>query len=430
MPYEFFFSYTRGNNDAYLRQFFKDLSEEVRIRKGLPKDKDTPVGFFDQQEIELGATWDQTIIDALQESKVMVSIYSPGYFQSQYCGKEWDVFMQRCRLYRERRVQAGELNAELPPSIKPSFWLPFSISNLHQEIQTVQYMRGDPSAIYNSHGLRYVLMQISEHRREYNDFLIELAKDIIETGEKYQLPSLDQLPPLREVESAWSQRLLQQSVPGTPAQVTVSSPKHVRFVFIAADPKHFGSARSADPYLQRGGPDWKPFFPDQSEIGPFVQHVVSDKELGFTSDELVFSSNLVTDIQNAWAERKIVIILVDAWSVNWGYQQVLQNFDQQNFFNCSVLVPWNDEDSVTKMQGQTILDNLQKTFYFRTSAKNSIFYRDSIRKPEDLRHALHDILTRIKAEIRKHAEISRPLPGDINKPIITGPGAVGPAPTQ
>src|SRR5512132_1470655 len=108
MPYEFFFSYTRGNNDAYLRQFFKDLSEEVRIRKGLPKDKDTPVGFFDQQEIELGATWDQTIIDALQESKVMVSIYSPGYFQSQYCGKEWDVFMQRCRLYRERRVQAGE----------------------------------------------------------------------------------------------------------------------------------------------------------------------------------------------------------------------------------------------------------------------------------------------------------------------------------
>jgi FxsC-like protein len=424
MPYEFFFSYTRGNNDAYLRLFFKDLSEEIRLRKGLPKD--TVVGFFDQQEIELGATWDETIIDALQDSKVMVSIYSPGYFQSQYCGKEWEIFMQRCKLHREQRIRAGDLNADLPPSIKPSFWLPFSISNLHQEVQAIQYMRGDPSAIYNSEGLRYALVQISEHRAEYNQFVIQLAKDIIDTAGKYQLPRLEQLPQLREVESAWLQRPPQD----TPMQVSVSSPKHIRFVFVAADPRHFGSARSADPYLERGGPDWKPFFPDQSEIGPFVQHVVSDKELGFTSDELAFSSNLVEDIQNAWAERKIVIILVDAWSVNWGYQQVLQDFDRQNFFNCSVLVPWNDEDLVTKMQGQTILDNLQQTFYFRTSAKNSIFYRDSIRKPEDLRDALRDILTRIKAEIRKHAEISRPLPRDINKPVITGPGVVSAAPTQ
>jgi hypothetical protein len=134
MPYEFFFSYTRGNNDDYLKQFFKDLSEDVRVRRGLPEKtmvggvlKDTVVGFFDQRDIELGATWEKTISDALQDSKVMVSIYSPGYFQSEYCGKEWEIFLQRCQLYQERARRAGEPNASLPPAIKPTLWvrLPF-----------------------------------------------------------------------------------------------------------------------------------------------------------------------------------------------------------------------------------------------------------------------------------------------------------------
>lgn len=427
MPYEFFFSYTRGNNDDYLKQFFKNLSEEVRVRRGLPEK--TVVGFFDQRDIELGAAWEQTISDALQNSKVLVSIYSPGYFQSEYCGKEWEVFMRRCRLHKDLRTQTGELGATLPPSIKPSLWVPFSITNLDEDVQALQYTRGDSNAVYNSEGLRYVLMQIGEHRREYNDFVTELAKEIIETADKFPLPKLDRLPPLGEVDSAWPQRRPPGTpTPVTPSTVSVSSPKHIRFVFVAADPKHFGSVRSADPYLDRGGPDWKPFFPDMSAIGPFVQHIVSDKELGFTSDELAFGPNLIKDIQDAWAERKIVIILVDGWSVNWdttSYRPVLHEFDQQNFFNCSVLVPWNDEDPGISNQPQTILQTLQDTFYFRTRAGNSIFYRDSIRKPEDLRDALRDVLTLIKAEIRKQAEVSRPLPRDINKPIISGPGVVG-----
>jgi FxsC-like protein len=421
MPYEFFFSYTRGNSDSYLKEFFKDLSEDVRVRRGLPET--TVVGFLDQHDIELGGTWENTIANALQDSKVMVSMYSPGYFQSPYCGKEWEVFMRRCKLFRDRKVQAGELGAQLPPSIKPSLWVPFSISNLAEEVQAIQYLRGDQNPTYAAEGLRYILTLKTDYRREYTNFVTALAKDIIETADKYSLPQLEPLPPLEQVDSAWPQRT-PQGGQSPVAPVSVSGPKHIRFVFVAADPHHFGDVRSAAPYLDRGGPDWKPFFPDMSAIGPFVQHIVSDQELGFTSDELTFSPNLVSDIEDAWADRKIVIILVDGWSVNWDtgyYQEVLQNFDKQNFFNCSVLVPWNDQDPFITKEGQTILQTLKKTFYFKGTG-NPIFYRDSIRKPEDLRDALRDVLTRIKAVIRSEAKISRPVPRDKGKPVISGPG--------
>lgn len=87
MAYEFFFSYTRANNDPYLKLFFDAVSEVIRERRGLPAN--VPVGFFDQRELELGEDWDQAIVDALQTSRVFLAVWSPGYFKSEYCGKEW-----------------------------------------------------------------------------------------------------------------------------------------------------------------------------------------------------------------------------------------------------------------------------------------------------------------------------------------------------
>src|SRR6185295_2004729 len=123
MSYEFFLSYTRANNDDYLRQFFKDLSEEICERLGYPKG--TEVGFFDQDGgIELGDEWDPTIVAALLSSKVLVAVYSPAYFNSRYCGKEWNLFHRRCLKYLNARQAAGDAESRLPPVIKPVLWLP------------------------------------------------------------------------------------------------------------------------------------------------------------------------------------------------------------------------------------------------------------------------------------------------------------------
>ena len=55
MSYDFFLSYTRANNDAFLKKFFDDLSQGIRDIKSLGPEAE--VGFFDQHDIELGEQW-------------------------------------------------------------------------------------------------------------------------------------------------------------------------------------------------------------------------------------------------------------------------------------------------------------------------------------------------------------------------------------
>ncbi len=421
MSYEFFFSYTRGNNDDYLRKFFKELSDDIRERRGLPPS--AQVGFFDQQDIELGDQWEETIEKALQRSKVMVCLYSPGYFNSEYCGKEWHVFHARRELYVQKKLEAGDFGVDLPPVIKPVLWIPFALEQLTAQVPAIQYIRGNPDDVHNKEGLKYVLKQIQEHRSVYNKFLTELAKEIIQTADNHPLPPLENVPPLKQIASAFA-----KTPKSTPPQASeqhtppVTNPKHVRFVIIAADPNKFGDIRSKEPYLEKGGEDWKPYFPNERyAIGPYVQHIASDRDLGFTSDMLAFSPNLKDEIEKAWEERKIIILLVDSWSVDYEpiYQNVLQGFDKENYINCSVIVPWNDSDEDTANRKEQIEQTLDKTFYYRrTTIRNPIFYRDSIRSADELRDTLREILVRIKAEMRNRAEVERPLPAPGQKPTI------------
>src|SRR5215831_919104 len=83
MAYEFFLSYTRANNDVFLKKFFDALSQAIRDIRGSQPNED--VGFFDQRALELGEQWDQAIVEALQTSKVFLPVTSPGYFKSDYC---------------------------------------------------------------------------------------------------------------------------------------------------------------------------------------------------------------------------------------------------------------------------------------------------------------------------------------------------------
>src|ERR1700680_2375090 len=72
-PYWFFFSYARDDSDEKLERFFKDLSDEVRIQKGLDA-KASLIGFRDTRSIKTGDDWPTEMKQALQTSRVLVSI--------------------------------------------------------------------------------------------------------------------------------------------------------------------------------------------------------------------------------------------------------------------------------------------------------------------------------------------------------------------
>jgi FxsC-like protein len=417
MPYEFFLSYTRANNDVFLKKFFDELSQAIRDIRGLPQTAE--VGFFDQQNLELGEQWDNTIVEALQMSSVLVAIASPGYFKSEYCGKEWELFRQR--------IAAAAGGQPLPPLIKPVIWIPFTIGVLAPTVTEGQLTFGDPQAIQNQRGFKYLLKNLQEHEGTFNNLIEGLAREITGAADQHPVSRLAQIPRLQSVQSAFV-RGGPGGAAGAPAQVP-TGPKHVRFVYVEANPAAFGAARAREPYVDTGGADWKPFFPDDTtRIHRFVQNFVSGDDLDFTSEELPFGPNLLAEIDDAWQKRQIVVLIVDGWSLQWnaGYRAVLSQLDRRLDYHWCVLVPNNAKDQDSALVRAQIDAAVSQTFDRHANlAPNPLFYRDNIKSAADLKSQLRDVLTKLKEEIKKRAPVDMPVPAGPSRTVINGPSAQG-----
>jgi FxsC-like protein len=412
MPYEFFLSYTRANNDAFLKKFFDELSQAIRDLRGLPASAE--VGFFDQKSLELGEQWDDTIVEALQTSNVLVPVASPGYFKSEYCGKEWELF--------RRRLAAAAGGQPIAPLIKPVVWIAFDIPSLPETVRDVQLTFGDPQAVQNQRGIKHLLKNLQTNQETFNLLIEELARQITRAADQNPVPRMVDVPNLQDVPSAFVRRAAQQKPAAVP-----TGPKHVRFVFVAADPNAFGSARARDPYLDAGGADWKPFYPDDTtRIHRFVQSFVSSDELDFTSEELRFGPDLLAEIDDAWQKRQIVVLIVDGWSVHWDaqYRDVLSQLDRRLDYHWCVLVPNNEKDQDAGLIRAHIESALSQTFDRHANlARNPLFYRDNIRSAADLKIQLRDVLTKLKEEIKKRAPVAMPIPAGPSKTVVSGPVA-------
>ena len=177
--YWFFLSYSRVDNDAYLRQFFEDLAQEVRGNAGLKLNLDE-IGFFDQRGIQVGDTWDAKLADAIQTSRVMICTYTNGYFKSEWCGKEFQIFRSRIDEYMK------SLGQEIlpPPLIIPVLWHPPNL--FRKSIPTpladlnIQYTHAELGESYAREGLRQLVrMKDSKYKDEYGDFLQRLLSEFM-----------------------------------------------------------------------------------------------------------------------------------------------------------------------------------------------------------------------------------------------------------
>jgi hypothetical protein len=203
-----YFSYARANNDAYLRRFVQDLCEEVRALVGASRD--AQIGFFDQQDIELGEDWKATVADALATAQTVVAILSPAYFKSAFCGKELAVFQQRASQAPRGR-----------PALLPIVWMPWRPEETPEAVKPLQLQLGDPGAAYNTKGLRSLLKQVSLYEVTYVDFLQSVAQDIVDRARE-PLPPLATVPALSQVRS-----LFERHVPDVTPKLAASRPPEV-----------------------------------------------------------------------------------------------------------------------------------------------------------------------------------------------------------
>jgi hypothetical protein len=169
VPY-FFFSYSRTDAaDQHVYEFFDDLAMEVAARTNLGT---TEPGFLDRQQ-QPGVEWSTNTGHALGTCNVFVPLFSPNFFTSHYCGKEWHAFATRLATDRAR-------TGAVLPSIVPVWWVPPGRHppDVADGLQDTRALFGSE---HEKYGARY-LKQLKENRDAYTGFLVKLTELILAAG--------------------------------------------------------------------------------------------------------------------------------------------------------------------------------------------------------------------------------------------------------
>lgn len=396
MAYWFFVSYAREDSDPYLDTFYKDLRREVLLKKNIPERE---LSFFDTQAIPIGAAWKEDLKTALRTSRIMISLCSPTYISREYCGKEFQVFRER----QDQHFRSQGLKT-LPNVILPVLW---SAPNkvFPEVIKEMQYTHKGFPDIYAKEGLRY-MMKLSKHKDDYEQFITQLASRIVEAGEQHQMPDLDELRPLEEIENAFLK-------PAAPAPQSAWKSgaggfKSVLFVFVAAKPKELtGIKRAIDCYGEEGGRQWAPYLPPITDaVGILAQEVAAKQKVFY--NELPLDEKLMERLEQAEKNQEIVIIIIDPWTLRLSnYQNIVKPYDKRNFINCAVLIPWNEHDPETLQARKDLEKDLKNIFIFKTEYKLPVYYRDSILSIKDLKSKLSKTLAEIRLKLIQAGEPRR-----------------------
>lgn len=393
MPYWFFTSYARADRDPYLSKFFDDLRNEVRTVSGL---KQEHISFVDTQNIEAAEEWVPALAEAIRDSRLCLAMCSQSYFNSTYCGKEYNVFLQR-----HSSVAHPKQHHRL---VFPVVWVPPQ-QTLPEVVTRFQYMHSDFPDVYAKEGLRY-MMKLNRFSDEYQQFVSSLAQKLVEAGNEVGPAQTNVLLPLSEVENAFHISL---SIAGKAHAPAISgSPQNVRFIFIVARRSELRGVRtSLEGYHEDTSWFWRPYHPHADvAIGLLAQETASKLKLRYL--ELEPSEDVVAQIRELERAKEIVVLLADAWSIRVPrYALPLQKYDEAMLANCAVLVPWNDIDPETTGHRPALERSLRSVFPRKTELCPPCHHWDTIHSEKDLREKLERALTEVRLTVLRVTDAQR-----------------------
>ncbi|MFI0761929.1 TIR-like protein FxsC [Streptomyces anulatus] len=339
-PY-FFLSYahTPGyaggtDPDMWVERLFQDLCGHVMAMTDLPAG--APAGFMDR-EIRSGEGWSERLGEALSTCRVFVPLFSPRYFASETCGKEWYAFEQRAIHHRARSNQPAE-------AIVPALWVPVLPSQLPGPAERLQFNHRALGERYVTDGL-FVLIKLRLFAEEYERAVYELAKRIVSVADSVRIDTA------RPVDYR-----LAPSAFGSPSS-KIGAPRPMQ-ITIAAPTRHdLPEGRSPECYGDTPE-EWRPYYPDAS------------RPLANVAEELVRSLNyqsVITSFDEYQYARHAPpstpeILLLDRWALrNEAQRRRLAAFDSENRPWVVVVVPWNRRDPQSSAAEAELTELLEAT---------------------------------------------------------------------
>jgi FxsC-like protein len=418
----FFLSYA---NNAVLKpfqeRFFDDLVEALILEDDTLGDEKTRIGFCDREGIQLGDSWTSGLAEALRTARVFVYIQSQAYFSRLWCGREWAVFRERI----DRWMQAPGAPASRPPLMLPVLWQPVARNPPADLAKDIQHGHSKLGEAYAQHGL-YPLMKLRDFREDYSKFLIQLARRILEVARNHPLPPGDWawpdfefIPNAFEVAAAAAGGPRPGATSPTPHD---GGPRHVVFVYVVgtrAEVEH-GNWRTNIASYGDGWVDWKPYFPPiERYVGWYAQGVVRDEDLNY--ERLDCDSGLIERLREAEKKNKIIILVVDTWTLKGTtYQALMKDFDERQFRNCCVVIPWNEDDE-TRTRAEELGRRLQEVF--RRGHQVRARFRFGVKTPQALEAeftaAINQARKEAFSEIFQKAEGPDYPQGLTHKPVVS-----------
>ncbi|MFD4654561.1 TIR-like protein FxsC [Kitasatospora sp. NPDC058444] len=330
-PY-FFFSYARRDfeaEDAFVNQFFNDLRDELGRLLGAAA-RAEELAFRDTEQLRLGDDWAERLATMLGRSRTMIALYSPAYFASLYCGKEWTAFRGRVRRHHED-------TGELVPALIPVLWEPVGSGELAAEVTKVQWVQPDMGDAYARHGLRALLR--TAQSGAYEQVVRVVAERVRDAAARRlgELPEFD----LGAVRGYFPP-------PATPEPAP--SPGMVRLFIAAGSASEALAAGAVEGGSYTGGwygakPwHWAPYYPPtRPSLAARAQQVITAAGHTTTLEEI--GPGLGEKLDQAREDSQVSVLLIDPWVAGSGrYRAALSEYDDQNHPVTGVVVPIGRND--------------------------------------------------------------------------------------
>ena len=435
--YWFFLSYARRNDVSYtlgaegdathklMRQLYEELAADIINNADTGGAKAIEqIGFFDQTGIEPGDKWDDKVAEALRTTRVMLCLFTRNYFKSVVSGKEVEVFRRRVEAY------ANEKGVSRPPLIIPILWhrpdrLPAALPDA---VTDLQYTYDEFSKIYSQEGLEFI-MRLTKHRDDYQEFLINLARRVVDVAEAHPLPPLAAVPALATVKSAFVAEPPPAAAGGAAPDQSLpnSGPGFAHFVFVAGQKQELQVVRKALAAYDKDGRSWKPYLPAVDKpIALFTQRAATDVDL--QHEVLPLTDALLKQLDAADDSNTIVVLVVDPWSLNVKtYQEYMKSYDKRNLVSCAVLVVSNPDDRDEAFTPEQLQQRVRETFRNSLTNKN-VYVRDTIRSAADLSAELVAAIVEIRRRLDERAKLFHPIDaGGFNTiPQVAAPSGTTP----
>lgn len=357
------------------------------------------------REIRSGEGWSERLGEVLATCRVFVPLFSPRYFASEMCGKEWYAFAQRAIHYRARHNQPAE-------AIVPALWVPVPPSQLPGPAERLQFNHRDFGDRYVSDGL-YGLIKLRLFAEEYERAVYELAKRIVNVADTMRIGAG------RPVDYR-----LAPSAFGSPSS-GVTGPRPMQVTIAAATRHDLPEGRSVD-YYGDNPQDWNPY------------HPAAARPLAYVAEDLVRSLNYQATIASFDEESgppegkqppsRPEILLVDRWALqDEDRRRRLAAFDAENRPWVTMVVPWNREDPQSRAAEAELTAKLEQTMptkmrqgraYCRAAARG-------VPSMEAFGQVLPQVVEAAAQQYLRHAAVYPPVAGGghTERTRLTGPMA-------